>query len=462
MACAAPFLMGTNLLLAFRTPAEPVASNFFDAGAQDHKQSPDKTFTAKQLANASICCIIVDEGVRGNAAKGIAERGRNNVARILLQIARRLVLQINTKWPLWLSHEDNQNMPDNTLLLVLYSGLILVFSLFGGLWPFLTRVTHSRLQFYLSLSAGVMLGASFFHVMPEAMEASGPYFGWWMALGVVGLFCIERFIAPHSHEIDGERHHHAHNHEHPAHEHIQDLGKKHVHEHEHTHATGPAKDHRAAAPTVAGWMAVLGLTIHTFMNGVGLAGAVKWESEAQKHGQLHSPLWGIVLPGFAIFVAIILHKPFDALAISTVLTRKGVSRQRVGLVQFGFSLMVLVGVIAYYATSAAIAEELRGQLAGAALAFSAGTFLFIALSDLLPEVQFHKHDRIPLFLSLVLGVAFMGMIALLEGHDQNHAHNHAPAVKHEHGVTPHDADHDEHDHDHHKHNDKAAHKHVDQ
>src|SRR5712692_10721597 len=92
--------------------------------------------------------------------------------------------------------------------LAVYSGAILAVSLFGGSVPLLGRVTHSRLQLYLSLSAGVMLGASFFHVMPEAMELAGAGFGWWMALGVVGLFCIERFIAPHSHELDGGGHNH--------------------------------------------------------------------------------------------------------------------------------------------------------------------------------------------------------------------------------------------------------------
>jgi zinc and cadmium transporter len=245
-------------------------------------------------------------------------------------------------------------------------------------------VTHSRLQLYLSLSAGVMLGASFFHVMPDAMEMAGEGFGWWMALGVVGLFCIERFLAPHSHEVTSK------------------LQKEHEHqpgcEHDHEHR---------AAPSVAGWTAVLGLTIHTFMNGVGLAGAVQFDSS---HGQAVESL----LPGLALFLAIALHKPADALAISTVLTRKGASRGTLTLVQLGFAAMVPIGAITFLVTSGTITEGLRSQLTGAALAFSAGTFLFIALSDLLPEVQFHRHDRIPLSLALVLGVVLMGGIALLE------------------------------------------------
>jgi zinc and cadmium transporter len=307
--------------------------------------------------------------------------------------------------------------------LAIYSIGILAVSLFGGYVPFLGRVTHSRLQLYLSLSAGVMLGASFFHVMPDAMEMAGAGFGWWMALGVVGLFCIERFVAPHSHEVSSKL----------QQEHEHEPGCEHDHEHR-------------AAPTVAGWMAVLGLTVHTFMNGVGLAGAVQFDAEKGSAG-----IW--ILPGLALFLAIALHKPADALAISTVLSRKGVSRGKLTLVQLGFALMVPLGAAAFMTAKDWIAhdkdaQEHLNQLTGAALAFSAGTFLFVALSDLLPEVQFHRHDRIPLFLSLVLGVVLMGGIALLEGHDHG-GHDHGDEHK---AATHHDEDHDkDHDHDTHGH-----------
>jgi zinc and cadmium transporter len=304
--------------------------------------------------------------------------------------------------------------------LALYSGLIFLGSMLGGYVPLLGRISHSRLQFYLSASAGIMLGASFFHVMPDAIEKCGsPIFGWWIAAGVVGMFCIERFIAPHSHEIDGGGHHTA-GHGHGAHEHHD---HSHGHEHAAMHLT-PAggKEHRAVAPAVAGWMAVLGLTLHTFMNGFGLAGAI--EAELGSHTGSLARGATAVWPGLAMFLAIVGHKPADALAISTVLSRKGVARRKITLVQLGFGLMVPVGAIAFLVAQQAIAqgghdldvEQAIGQLTGAALAFSAGTFLFIALSDLLPEVQFHRHDRMLLFLTLVLGVALMGGIAYLEGH----------------------------------------------
>jgi zinc and cadmium transporter len=134
------------------------------------------------------------------------------------------------------------------------------------------------------------------------------------------------------------------------------------------------------------------------------------------------------LPGIALFAAIVLHKPADALAISVVLSRKGVKRSTIALVQVGFGVTVAIGAMAFYFTAGHIETGLRGQLTGAALSISAGTLLFIALSDLLPEVQFHRHDRLLLFSALLAGVALMGGIALLEDHDEGHESHEAPAA----------------------------------
>ena len=49
-----------------------------------------------------------------------------------------------------------------------------------------------------------------------------------------------------------------------------------------------------------------------------------------------------------------------------------------------------------------------------ALAFSAGTFLCIALSDLLPELQFHSHDRFKLSLALLAGFCLMASTSAIE------------------------------------------------
>ena len=78
------------------------------------------------------------------------------------------------------------------------------------------------------------------------------------------------------------------------------------------------------------------------------------------------------------------------------------------------AFLFAAGFIVTYAEFGVL--KLPNELLGVCLG---GTFLFIALSDLLPEVQFHRHDRVPLSLALVFGVVLMGGIALLEGHDHH-------------------------------------------
>ncbi|MEZ6076403.1 MAG: hypothetical protein R3C56_12310 [Pirellulaceae bacterium] len=66
------------------------------------------------------------------------------------------------------------------------------------------------------------------------------------------------------------------------------------------------------------------------------------------------------------------------------------------------------------------------SLAGWGLAFSAGVFLCISLSDLLPEMEFHLHSRFQLTAALLLGImAAVAIGSLVEG---EHAHDHAPPV----------------------------------
>ena len=87
-----------------------------------------------------------------------------------------------------------------------------------------------------------------------------------------------------------------------------------------------------------------------------------------------------------------------------------------------FSLAIPVGVLLFHfglATEAADPNAAGRQLWIAyALAFSAGTFLCISLSDLLPELQFHQHDRVKLSVALLIGLA----VAYAAGHFESATH----------------------------------------
>lgn len=273
---------------------------------------------------------------------------------------------------------------------------VVVVSLLGGLLPLATRLTHTRLQLYLSFAAGAMLGAAFFHMMPEAIGKAGESSLNWAAGGLLALFFLERFFAFHHHEAPADP-----------------LEPCPTHPHEHTHGRGhsaglvdPSAPGGGAGASAKGaslhWgAAAFGLALHTLTGGVALAGAVFAD-----HG---------LGPGsVGVFIATLVHKPADALTIVSLMLRAGVPRGRAHLVNLGFSMMIPLGAALFWVGVGLMGAPMADFVTGNTLAFSAGTFLCIALSDLLPELQFHEHDRWALSTALLAGVALMAAASRIE------------------------------------------------
>ena len=61
-----------------------------------------------------------------------------------------------------------------TLTLTAFCTAIVIVSVLGGIFPLAVMLNHTRLQVYLSFSAGAMLGAAFFHMIPEAVRVGSP------------------------------------------------------------------------------------------------------------------------------------------------------------------------------------------------------------------------------------------------------------------------------------------------
>ena len=283
--------------------------------------------------------------------------------------------------------------------LIVFCLAIVGASLLGGGLPLATVLTHTRLQVYLSFAAGSMLGAAFFHMLPEAVEAGSASTLRWAAGGLLALFFLERFFAFHHHEAPAN----------PA-----EPCPTHPHEHAHGagHSAGLVD---AGAPGVIGlgtkgtalhWgAAATGLAVHSLAGGVALASAL-----AADGGHLGGASWGV-------FLATVIHKPADALTIVSLMLRAGVPRRRAHLVNLGFALMIPLGAALFQLGVGRLGPETSAAFTAAALAFSAGTFLCIALSDLLPELQFHAHDRIPLSIALLAGFALMAAAGGWESHE---------------------------------------------
>lgn len=288
-------------------------------------------------------------------------------------------------------------------LLTYYCVFILLASIAGGMIPVWFKLTHRGMELAVSFVAGLMLGVGLLHMLPHAIADATIGQGgdavravtttmWWMLGGFLAMFFIERFFCYHHHDVPDEQGH-THDHVGCSHEH---------HDHNVHHDV-----------TWSG--AALGLFLHSLLNGVALAASV-----ANAHGDTR-------LAGLGTFLVIFLHKPFDAMTIGMLMARGGYSLGWRHTVNCLFSLAIPLGVLLVYFGLSSTTSGPSGNLVAAyALAFSAGTFLCIASSDLLPELQFHHHDRGMLSVALVAGLGVAIAVAQLE--DTLHgAHDHAPA-----------------------------------
>lgn len=289
-------------------------------------------------------------------------------------------------------------------LLTVYGALILLASLVGGWIPLFVRLTHKRMQVAITFVSGVMLGVGLLHLLPHAMLALDTVdaLAQWTLAGVLTMFFVQRFFDFHHHDaLDDEPD--------PSIE-PRPLNTMHGHDHSgHAHAhvrSGHAMVERPHGSHRHSWLgAIVGMTLHGLVDGTALAAGVENDL---RHG--HAGF----LAGFAAFAVIVLHKPFDSLTLATLMAagqRKMVWRH---IVNAWFALTIPLGVLLFHVGLGRVGMEVETVL-GYALAFAAGNFLCVALSDLLPEVHFHQHDRLALSTALILGLLVAWAIGLAEG-----------------------------------------------
>jgi zinc and cadmium transporter len=289
----------------------------------------------------------------------------------------------------------------NPLLLVGYLLVIAAAAFFGGSSVSFLTLGHRRLQVLLSFTGGVLLGVALLHLVPHAFLEFDRRLDTtmsWMLGGFFAMFLLERAFHGHSHHTaDGGEPTTACLHE-PA-----------SHDACHGHAPDPAHH----SPTSRwGWGgAFVGLGLHSLADGAALAAAVNADTG-------HGAGW---LAGLATFLAILLHKPFDAGIIATLMLGAGWSGRFRRLINLLYAAAVPVGAAVFMGSLDLLGDQ-QQAVTGAALALAAGAFLCIAAADLLPEVQFHSHDRVLLTVALALGISMAWGITVLE----RFAHPHSP------------------------------------
>lgn len=201
------------------------------------------------------------------------------------------------------------------ILAGIYCVAVVLASLAGGWLPLVVRLTHTRLQVSMSLCGGLMLGIGLLHLLPHSVAVLGSLDRaiWWMMAGLLTMFFLIRAFHFHQHEPPGTHDH--------------DHGSAHSHVHHH-HAAGRLS-----------WIGlVLGLGIHTLIDGMALAASVQVEAA---HG-------GVGLLGFGTFLAILLHKPLDAVPISLLMQARQASSRLTHIVNGAFAAFCPAGVALFF------------------------------------------------------------------------------------------------------------------
>jgi len=234
--------------------------------------------------------------------------------------------------------------------------VVSLISLVGILTLGVKRDVFQRSLFLMiGFSAGAMLGAVFFDLLPEALEYGMEYGLAYVLIGVLFFFVVERLIFWH----------HCH------------MGKCDIH--------------------TFTYMNLVGDAIHNFLDGVVIAAAF-----------LHS-----VPIGIAASVAIAFHEIPQEIGDFGVLMYGGFSASKALTYNFFTALMAIVGALVSYFYLAAI-ENFVPFL----LFFAAGGFLYVAGTDLFPEIKKEADMRNGLkqLVAIVLGVLMILVVTGLVPH----------------------------------------------
>lgn len=233
-------------------------------------------------------------------------------------------------------------------------GYILLFTSIGSIGALIGGVVLlSRLKFALKMShflasfaAGVLLGTAFFDLLPEAMHEAGGIAGdvlSWTLLGIVFFFLIERFIHWFHH-----------------HEEFNELKEK----------------SKSTLPLI-----IIGDTVHNFIDGVVIAATF----------MVSIPL------GIITALAVFTHEIPQEIGDFGLMLHKGLSRKNIILVNIASAFVAVAGALLTY-----LLEDIIEGYVPLLLGLTAGFFIYIAASDLIPEIHYEKRRGFAFIESLLL------------------------------------------------------------
>ncbi|MDP3916876.1 MAG: ZIP family metal transporter [Nanoarchaeota archaeon] len=210
----------------------------------------------------------------------------------------------------------------------------------------------------VSLSAGVMLGDAFIHLIPEAAESGFTLnISLFILLGIIIFFILEKFVH---------------------------WGHCHLHH------------HKKQTPSYA-IMNLVGDSLHNFIDGILIAGSFI----------VSVPL------GIATTIAVILHEIPQEIGDFGVLLHAGFKKTRAVFLNFITALTAILGAVITLLLSSNLSS-----LPNYLIPITSGGFIYIAASDLIPQIHLHKDKGITQSLSelsiFLLGIAIMYLLLFIE------------------------------------------------
>jgi zinc transporter ZupT len=229
---------------------------------------------------------------------------------------------------------------------IFYPFLMFIFAItmIGGWIPTIRLWSQETFRLVISFCAGILLGAVFFHVLPEISTVLGRELGYSVMFGFLLIFILEKFIMVHPCE-EGECDYHK-----------------------------------------IGIAAYVGIGFHSILDGIAIGAGTMMNLSS------------------IIIVAVTIHKFPAALALSSLLVKgKEYTKKKILLSMFIFSLATPVGAL----VSVFVFQGVDDYIVATALGISAGTFLFISIGDLLPTVTEEHEKGYKNLVSLCLGALVM-------------------------------------------------------
>mgnify|MGYP000941396732 FL=1 len=232
-------------------------------------------------------------------------------------------------------------------------------------------------QHLLSLAAGALLATAFMHLLPEAFESQAGAHDLFATLlvGVVFFFLLDK----------AELWHHGH-----EHSHAEPDAHDHHHGHHHGHDHGHAHHHHS--PRAGGWALLTGDSVHCFGDGILIASAFMADMRL----------------GVIAAVSVMAHEVPHHMGDLVVLRQSSANRRMALLkVSLAGAVTALGGAVGYF---------LVGQLQDFLpyfLAVASSSFVYVALADLIPQLQkrLTARETIAQIAWLIAGMVVVTMVS---------------------------------------------------